>query len=152
MGGQRLAFGVIGRMPVCLVNSAKPGAHCGLRRSESVELLGDEYRDLFCEYGSAGGLARKLAQSWGQNEKSSLMVLLRDEGRVFQDDDIAVSSAGLCDAWMLRVLLFSALNAMVANFIEPVAVLLSRLECRWQLCSRLIRSTEYCYPCYRYQH
>lgn len=95
MGGQRLAFGVIGRMPVCLVNSARPGAHCGLRRSESVELLGDEYRDLFCEYGSAGGLARKLAQSWGQNEKSSLMVLLRDEGRVFQDDDIAVSSAGL---------------------------------------------------------
>ena len=41
MGGRDLPLKyIIGRMAFCLATSAKPGAHCGLRLSESVELQG----------------------------------------------------------------------------------------------------------------
>ena len=94
-GRQRRAFKATAGEKFCLVNAAKPGAHCGLRLPESVELLGDEYRYFFCEYGSAdaphNSADAKCCDSSRGHEKSSLMVLLRV--RVFQDDDIVVPHA-----------------------------------------------------------
>lgn len=121
-------FEVLARESFCLFNAAKPGAHCGHRLIESIELLGDEYRCFFCEYSSTDAPhsfadARYFDSSRSHDKKSSLTVLLRlriharGEGRLFLDSGISVPSSSK-DACLLRVLFLSLLAAMVANFLE----------------------------------